>query len=120
MAFVESKTPYELLVRWNKDGTVSGAHVQFLESLTKDGALIYERVGEAIPVSMSGEAGFPLADILSDVQISALRTTEQAIASSNAKAKQIEILKRENSVNAEMLVAATAELDTLKAEKEKS
>lgn len=120
MAFAESKTPYELLVRWNKDGTVSGAHVQFLESLTKDGVLIYEKVGDAIPVSMAGDADFPLSDILSDVHISALKTAEQALASANSKSKEIEILKRENSVNAEMLVAATTELDALKSEKEKA
>ena len=39
-------TPYELLFRWN-DGALAGAHVQFVETIRKDGAVISQQVGHA-------------------------------------------------------------------------
>jgi len=87
MAIVKQQTPYEFLVRWD-NGVVVGAHIRFLERLVEDGAVISEKEGHAKPVSLAGEAGFPIADILSLVQTNALAdlaTAQAALAVSEAK-----------------------------------
>ena len=71
MAITKQQTPYEFLVRWT-DGAVAGAHIRFLERLVEDGVVISEKEGDAKPVSMAGGAGFPIADILSALQVTAL------------------------------------------------
>jgi hypothetical protein len=75
------KKPYELLVRWGQDGGLQGAHVQWAMLITDDtGAVIGSYPGEVEPVSLAnGQAGFPLGDILSQMQLDALTalTAEQ-------------------------------------------
>ena len=73
---MKTSTPYEFLVRMNKDGTIAGAHVKFLDTYTDAGVLISQIEGEARPVSVAGSAGFPIATILSAVQSAALATVE--------------------------------------------
>ena len=80
-------TPYELLFRWN-DGALAGAHIQFVETIRKDGVVISQQVGHAQPVSMSGETGFPLADVLSTVQADAVAARDSAIAALAAKSAE--------------------------------
>jgi len=87
MAIVKQQTPYEFLVRWD-NGVVVGAHIRFLERLVEDGTVISEKEGHAKPVSLAGEAGFPIAGILSLVQANALAdlaTAQAALAVSEAK-----------------------------------
>ena len=79
MTIIKTQTPYELLIRW-KDGAVAGAHVKFLEQIVEDGVVLHEKEGDATPVSMAGEAGYPLADILTFAQSTALATADTAIA----------------------------------------
>ena len=74
-----TKHAYEFLVRWDRDGHLSGAHAQF-RFVTRDetGAVQGEFLGPAEPVAIAGAAGFPLADILSDMQAAALAELEDA------------------------------------------
>ena len=83
MAITKTTTPYEFLVRWN-NGALSGAHVRFLETISEDGVVLTQKEGNAMPVSMAGEAGYPLADVLTAVQQTALAdlAAAQATASS--------------------------------------
>lgn len=68
-----TKHPYEFLVRWDTSGQLSGAHAQFRYVTTDDGGTVVgEFVGAAEPVAVAGVQGFPLAEILSQVQIDAL------------------------------------------------
>lgn len=86
MAITKTQTPYEFLVRW-KDGKIAGAHVKFLEKvIDDDGSVLSEKEGNALPVSLAGEAGYPLADVLNFAQTTALATAESATADA-AKAK---------------------------------
>jgi len=106
MAITKQQTPYEFLVRWT-NGTVAGAHIRFLERLVDDGTVLSEKEGNAHPVSMAGEVGFPIADILDAVQIAALtdlvaaqvakteavtslKTAQDALAASEAKVAQLQ------------------------------
>jgi hypothetical protein len=75
------KKPYELLVRWDLNGKLIGAHVQWSTILTDDsGALIGSYPGNVEPVAVTpDQQGFPLADILGQTHIDALTalTAEQ-------------------------------------------
>jgi len=67
------KRPYELLIRWDKDGTLAGAHVQWRYVIKEDdGTVIGESVTGSEAIEAAGRKGFPLHDILSQVQADAL------------------------------------------------
>ena len=86
MAITKTTQPYEFLVRW-RDGAISGAHIRFLETVLEDGVVLAQKEGNAMPVSLAGEAGYPLADVLSAVQTSALVELEkvkEALATAEA------------------------------------
>lgn len=104
MAIVKQQTPYEFLVRW-ENGSIAGAHIRFLERLVEDGTVISEQEGNAQPVSMSGGVGFPIADILSAIQSSALAdlaTAQAAKATSDAA-----LQTTQDALTAEQTKAAT-------------
>lgn len=76
MAIIEKKIPYEFLVRWDSNGKLAGAHIGFLNQVVKDGTIIAEAVDQIFPVSLIGEVGFPLAEVLSLIEINALTALE--------------------------------------------
>jgi hypothetical protein len=99
------KHPYELLARWDETGVLKGAHVQW-RTVTRDdtGKIVAEGVSDAEPINIGQGNGFPLADILSEVQIEAL--SELAKARSNLDEQ---VAKRQE---------AEAELARVKAERD--
>lgn len=66
--YIETKMPYEFLVRWDKEGKLSGEHVGFRTITKKDGVEIVDTVDPVMPVADGLREGFPLADILALVQ----------------------------------------------------
>lgn len=76
MTISERTRPYEFLVRWGEDSTIRGAHVQNIVELVRDGEIIHAKTGEALHVSLAGEAGVPLADVLQQLHADALLTSE--------------------------------------------
>lgn len=86
MAIEKRTRPYELLVRWGPAG-IAGAHVQFLEEIVEDGTVLNAKIGDALPVSMAGETGFPLQDVLSQ-QLIDTHSTIDTLRSDLAQAKQ--------------------------------
>ncbi|WP_372400539.1 hypothetical protein ABMY26_35935 (plasmid) [Azospirillum sp. HJ39] len=85
-----TKQPYEFLVRWDTEGRLSGAHAQFRYiTLDKDGMPIGEFIGAAEPVAAAGATGFPLAEILSPLQIAALAERDAALAERDALAERL-------------------------------
>ena len=76
MPITKSQTPNEFLVRWSDAGQIQGAHIVFRESVIEDGTELTSRLLPAQPVALAGAAGFPLADVLADVQSAALATIE--------------------------------------------
>jgi hypothetical protein len=67
---VERK-PYELLVRWDADGNLLGAHVQWSNVVTNDDGSkqIYPTTVEPVALTAEGN-GFPIADVLNEAQSS--------------------------------------------------
>lgn len=107
-------TPYELLVRWDEAGELKGAHAQFLDTITDDaGNVLAQKVGPAMPIAVAGREGFPLADVLDAVQISALKATEAAQAEVTQKEKAREELEKDHdeklAIAEEMKAIAEAE-----------
>lgn len=75
------KRPYEFLARWDQDGRLIGAHVQW-RYIIKDGdQVIGESVANAEPVAIeAGKSGFPISDILNELQVSAIATFHEGEA----------------------------------------
>lgn len=115
MTIQREKTPYEFLARWDESGKLSGAHIQFIEKLIEDGTVLHSKVGDALPVSMADETEFPIAEIMSDIQIAAMKAAESSLSAMNMKNKEIEILRLGNSMLEEKMAAMLAEINTLKA-----
>ncbi len=118
MAITKTNQPYEFLVRWN-NGTLAGAHIRFLETLTEDGVVLSQKEGNAQPVSLAGEAGFPIEDILDGLQATALSDlaaaqAAKATAEAALTAKQAEMdeaLATAQAAHAAELAAVQAEMD---------
>lgn len=80
-----TRLPYELLIRWDRDGRLAGAHAQFRYVTTNDdGSVAGEFLGAAEPLSSAGADGFPLSDVLSQAQTAALATLEAVTAERDA------------------------------------
>jgi hypothetical protein len=75
--FTEVKTPYEFLIRWNNDGTISGAHIGFLETILKDGEILTQKQNNVESVEIGLNEGFPLSNILDQVLIDSLILIEK-------------------------------------------
>ena len=78
MAFEERTRPYEFLVRWGENGAIQGAHVALITEILKDGAVVSAQAGYAQPVSLAGEVGFPIAEVLDAVHVGALAALDLA------------------------------------------
>jgi hypothetical protein len=74
--FTETRTPYEFLVRWNQDSTISGAHIGFLDTVLKDGEVLTQKQNNVQSVAIGVQEGFPLSDVLEQVLIDALLLIE--------------------------------------------
>jgi 16S rRNA G527 N7-methylase RsmG len=71
------KQPYELLVRWDENGALKGAHVQWRYIVRDEsGAIVSESVTPSEAVDIGAGKGFPLADILNTAQADALTKVE--------------------------------------------
>lgn len=66
----DTKTPYEILIRFGDDGKPRGAHAQFIRRITIDGELVKEEIGNAEPLDLKG---FPTSTLMS-------ATTRDALA----------------------------------------
>lgn len=69
MALTDSTVPYEILIRFNDDGTPRGAHVQSRRVVTNDGEVLKDDILPAAPLDL---AGFPTSAIMSNTARDAL------------------------------------------------
>lgn len=81
--------PYEFLVRW-KDGIISGAHVGFEDVIMDDGKELGSRQSNVVSVAIGESKGFPIADILDQISIDALKERDSAIAEKQDALKTVE------------------------------
>ena len=93
MAYSETKTPYEFLIRWDNSGVIQGAHIAFLETVLKDGVIVTQTQSTVESVEIAGQLGFPLADVLSQIHIDALKKVDVLKAEIEVLKSEIESLK---------------------------
>jgi hypothetical protein len=90
-----TKQPYEFLARWDQSGRLVGAHVQWRYVTTENGEVVAEGVTAAEPVAVSGNAGFPLSDLIGQTATDALAAADAAMAERDAmKAEREAALER--------------------------
>ena len=75
--FREERKPYEFLIRWNTNGTISGAHISWLDTVYKDDEILTQTPTPVESVAIAEQEGFPLNDILSQVLIDLLKELEK-------------------------------------------
>lgn len=75
-----TKHPYEFLARWDQNGALKGAQIQWRYVITDNGTVIDGGISNAEPVNVAGNDGFPVSEILEDVQKSAVVAMNTAIA----------------------------------------
>jgi hypothetical protein len=76
-----TRIPYEILFRFDETGALAGSHVQWRHVITDDaGKKVAEAIEHAKPVAVGLTEGFPLADILSSVQLAAVLQAETKTA----------------------------------------
>jgi len=114
MAIEKQTLPYELLIRW-RDGVVAGAHVQYITRLVDDGAVVNEQLGAALPVDVGAGKGFPIADLLSQVQTDALIAVDAKTAALAAMTEQRDAAIQARDEAQSALATVQTELDALKA-----
>ena len=96
--FTETRTPYEFLIRWDKDGIIQGAHIAFLDTVLKDGEIVTQTQSSVESVAIGEQVGFPLADVLSQLQIDALKQVDVLNAEIAELSKINEALVAENEI----------------------
>ena len=112
------KRPYEFLVRW-KDGVLVGAHVGFEVTVTENGQVLSTTPFNVVPVDVGQGQGFPLDDILEQLQIDAMKDRDSALAAKAEAEAQRDAMKYERDSAFAAKAAAEAERDAAKAELEK-
>ena len=93
--YTEKKIPYEFLVRFDNDGKLKGAHIGFVEKVFKDKTEISTTITNVMPVSFSNEEGFPIKDILNDLQFNTIVENEFLQSQNKILLLEIEDLKQE-------------------------
>jgi hypothetical protein len=100
-----TKSPYEFLVRW-REGKIAGAHVGFELTTKEDGVVISVTPLPVMAVNIGQGVGFPLADILEQLQIDALVARDAIITERDT----LVIEKQELLTRADAQAAELAEL----------
>jgi len=80
----ERKVPYEFLARWDAQGRLYGAHVGFRTYVARADGNELEMVDPVMPVDIGQGKGFPLAEILDDLQAASLARVEELTAAKAA------------------------------------
>lgn len=112
-----TKQPYEFLVRWDQDGNLQGAHIQYRYVVRgDDGAVITETLGPAEPVAAGAfNKGFPLKDVIGKAAADALATVNAQGAALKLADRTHRELRRSHEHKDEQLRSARSELTELRA-----
>lgn len=107
MALTDEKIPYEILIRFGKDGKPQGAHVQYRRLVVLDGEILKDEEQPAEPLSIDN---FPASSIIGDTATSALarvndvegmlRQAQAAVTSERSMRQKAEgvIMDRDESI----------------------
>ena len=113
MPITKSLTPNEFLVRWSDAGQIQGAHIVFRETVIEDGTELTSRLLPAQPVALAGASGFPLSDVLAEVQASALATIEARDAEIAALKSSQQAIEAERDAALTRAAELQAQLDAI-------
>ena len=83
------KKPYEILVRYDSDGNLKGAHVAWTHIVTLDDGTVLRTQTPPEPVDIGAGKGFPLADLGGKIAADALIANAVMEATTTAKVKTI-------------------------------
>lgn len=101
MTLTKQVYPYEVLIRFNPDGTVRGAHRVDMETIMDDGELMSEKPCDAMPVTADDLAGLIGENAAALVASNAALSVQLADAEADARSA------------AERLTAAQSEIASL-------
>lgn len=91
MTLEKFKHLYEVLLRFDADGKLQGAHAQYLEGIKEDGVIISAQPGGALPVSLVDNAdGLTIKKILGEALASVIDAKEAAEAEVAATRAEME------------------------------
>ena len=92
------KRPYEVLFRFDSEGVLQGAHVQWRYVVYDDADVkVGEFLSNAASISVGKEAGFPLTEVMD-------KTLEAAVLSVEAKSSELQGIQDELNVLREQVV----------------
>ena len=111
------KRPYEFLVRW-RDGVISGAHVGFEVTVTENNVVLSIEPLPVVAVDIGQGQGFPLTDILGQIQVDALKDRDAALQAKSTALAAKATAEAERDAALAAKAAAEAERDAAIAEKE--
>lgn len=99
------KLPYEFLARWDVQGVLAGAHVQYRYVIRDGEHIVADSVGPAEPVPPTIDGAFPLAAVVGNDQhqfLAALAARDATILeqASTIGALEAEVFAREADVAA--------------------
>jgi hypothetical protein len=91
MATTDVTIPYEILVRFDTAGAISGAHYQTRRVVTVDGVQLVDQVGEAqsLDIANAGDGRTTLQSVLGDALTSALASNATLTAATEAATAEI-------------------------------
>ena len=110
-------SPYEFLVRWNPDGSLSGAHVVHRTQVLDDDKVLTETLQPAMPVSegKNDASDFPLTDILETIQIAMLAANTRLTEELEASKEEVETMRKAILAKGSNEQALQNKLDAIKA-----
>jgi hypothetical protein len=82
-------------VRWDEQGNLKGSHIQFLGRVLNDSNVVL--ASQPMPpesVTAGTDQGFPLSEVLEQVQIDALKTIDTLNAQIDTLTTEINALKQ--------------------------
>jgi len=115
--FRETKTPYEFLIRFNEIGEVQGAHIAYLERVYKEEEIISQKTSIPLPISLGIQDGFPLQDILNEVQASVILDNENLRDENLNYKNQLNIYEKQIQTLENKILELTSKEENLKNQK---
>jgi hypothetical protein len=101
VALEKFKHLYEVLLRFDENGKLKGAHAQYLEGVIEDGVVLSAKQGDALPLSLvEGADGLTLKKVLGDSLSAVIEAKEAA-----------EAAKADAEVNLQALLEQNAAID---------
>lgn len=115
MALTERNRPYQILIRFNEDGSIGANYRTIYESL-RDGVVIYALENAPVPLAVAaGEPGAPFQEVLGEFANLALEANQTYQVQITGLTSSLEGARAQVDELTENAVKAKAEIDRLAA-----